>query len=120
MKLLSISLLLCIGTHAAAQEYRLPFDGRWFVMPGGDTPNVNQHMSVAAQWFAVDFAKVGGSSGRELTRRTPPTTVEDFFSWGEPVLAPADGQVVSASDGLPDNPLGIKDAQHPAGNHVVN
>jgi murein DD-endopeptidase MepM/ murein hydrolase activator NlpD len=119
LKRLTAPLLLCIGTYVAAQDYRLPFEGRWFVMQGGDTPNVNQHMGVVAQWFGVDFAKVGGTSGRELTGRTPPTRVEDFFSWGEPVFAPADGQVISVTDGLPDNPLGTKDAQHPAGNHVV-
>jgi hypothetical protein len=109
---------MSVATRAAAQEYHLPFNGRWFVMQGGDTPNVNAHMIVAAQWYAVDFAKVGGPSQRELTRR-PPSGVEDFYSWGEPVLAPADGEVVAVVDGLPDNPLGTKDVEHPAGNHVV-
>jgi len=35
------------------------------------------------------------------------------------VLAPADGEVVSLADTLPDNPLGVKDANNPLGNHVV-
>ena len=35
-------------------------------MQGGDTPNVNQHMTVAAQAFGVDFAKVGGNLQRQL------------------------------------------------------
>jgi hypothetical protein len=69
-------------------------------------------MSVQAQWFGPDFAKVGGSSRRELARGTP-STVEDFYSWGEPVLAPSGGDVVAVVDGLADNPLGTKDPQHP-------
>ena len=102
------ALLLGLVGSASAQEYRLPFDGRWFVMQGGDTPNVNEHMRVPAQWFGIDFAKVGGPSGRELARRAP-TAAEDFYSWGEPVLAPSDGDVVAVVDGLADNPLGTKD-----------
>lgn len=118
MKYLVAALLLGIVTPAGAQEFRLPFEGRWFVMQGGDTPNVNQHMSVQAQWFGLDFAKVGGSSQRELARGTP-SKVEDFYSWGEPVLAPSDGEVIAVVDSLADNRLGAKDPQHPAGNHVV-
>jgi murein DD-endopeptidase MepM/ murein hydrolase activator NlpD len=118
MRVLVLALLLGIGASASAQEYRLPFDGRWFVMQGGDTPNVNEHMRAPAQWFGIDFAKVSGPSQRELTRRTP-SAAEDFYSWGEPVLAPCDGEVVAVVDGLADNALGTKDPQHPAGNHVI-
>jgi murein DD-endopeptidase MepM/ murein hydrolase activator NlpD len=118
MKYLIAALLLSLSTQAGAQEYRLPFEGRWFVLQGGDTPNVNQHMSVRAQWFGLDFGKVGGPSKRELTRGTP-SEPEDFYSWGQPVLAPIDGEVVAAVDSFPDNPLGTKDARHPAGDHVV-
>lgn len=118
MRIFMFALVLVISSIADAQEFRLPFNGRWFVMQGGDTPNVNQHMNLAAQWFGIDFAKVSGPSQRELARGAA-TKVEDFFSWGEPVLAPVDGMIVSVTDGLPDNALGIKDAQHAAGNHVV-
>jgi len=118
MQHLLATLLLVLAGAASAQEFALPLAGRWFVMQGGDTPNVNQHMSVPAQWYGVDLAKVGGPSGRELTRGAG-TALADFFSWGEPVLAPCDGELVAAVDGLPDNALGTKDLQHPAGNHVV-
>ena len=30
---------------------------------------------------------------------------EDYFSWGQPVLAPADGVVVFARNDVPDHPL---------------
>ncbi len=118
MKRLLAVLLIFSAAEVAAQDLRLPFDGGWFVMQGGDTPNVNQHVAVPAQAYGIDFAKVGGPSGRELTRGKP-TRVEDFFSWGEVVLAPAGGVVVAVVDDLPDNPLGSKDPLRPAGNHVV-
>ena len=86
-------------------------------MQGGDTPNVNSHMQLESQWFAVDFAKVGGPSGRELAPGTP-ARIEDFYGWGAEVRAPVDGVVVDAEDGLPDNQFGTHDPVHPLGNHV--
>jgi hypothetical protein len=74
-------------------------------------------MSVRAQWYGIDFAKVG-PRGRELSTETP-SRLEDFYSWGSPVLAPIAGDVVEVVDGLPDNRLGDHDVQRPFGNHVV-
>lgn len=118
MKLSITALLIVWVANVSAQDLSLPFNGRWFVAQGGDTLNVNHHMRSQAQAYGVDFAKVGGASQRELTRGTL-TKVEDFFSWGEPVLAPADGTVVSVVTNLPDNPIGTKDTVNAAGNHVV-
>ncbi len=118
MKLFLAALLLLGATQAAADDLSLPFNGRWFVVHAGDTPNVNHHMSLPAQAYGIDFAKVGGASGRELARGKP-DSVSDFYSWGETVLAPASGTVVTVVAGLPDNPLGSKDLTNPAGNHVV-
>ena len=116
---LSMALVLAVLSPAMqAQDLRLPFEGRWFVYQGGDTPNVNHHMAVPAQWFGVDFVKVGGPSQRALSR-VEPKAPEDFYSWNEPVLSPAAGEVVAVVDDLPDNPVGIRDPDRPAGNHVV-
>jgi murein DD-endopeptidase MepM/ murein hydrolase activator NlpD len=62
--------------------------------------------------------KVGGPSQRALSKSTG-STVEDFYSWGEPALSPVEGEIKAVVDQFPDNPLGVKDAQSPAGNHVV-
>ena len=119
MKLLFAALLLLLGaTQAAADELSLPFNGRWFVVNAGDTLNVNPHMNLRAQAYGIDFAKVGGASGGELARGKP-DDISDFYSWGETVLAPANGTVVAVVADLPDNPLGSKDATNPGGNHVV-
>ncbi|WP_298231802.1 M23 family metallopeptidase [uncultured Azohydromonas sp.] len=112
-------MLLALGaTSALGQDLRLPFTGRWFVYQGGDTPNVNHHMSVRAQWFGVDFAKVGGDSQRELSVPNP-TKPQDFYCWNEPVLSPVAGEVHTVVNHLPDNPLGTRDLHNPAGNHLV-
>ena len=58
---------------------RLPFDGRWFVVQGGDTVNVNHHMAFEPQWYGVDFAKLGGYMDRELSRSTP-SRCADFLA----------------------------------------
>ena len=115
----TIALLLALlAWPAMAIDLRLPFGGRWFVLQGGDTPNVNHHMAVRSQWYGLDFGKLGGPDERALS--TPqPTSVEAFFSWGVPVQAPADGEVVVAVRDLPDNPLGVRDEARPAGNHVI-
>lgn len=118
MKTLFVAGLLLVAFNVSAEDYRLPFQGRWFVAQGGDTPNVNQHMSVRAQWFGIDFMKVGGPTGRALTEAEHPAAA-DFYSWGQEVLAPVDGTVESVVDALPDNPVGTKDLKNPAGNHVV-
>ena len=117
MRAFAAIAMLVITTGAYSQEYRLPFDGRWFVMQGGDTLNVNAHMAATAQWYGIDFAKVGGPGQRSLTKSSG-TTAEDFYSWGEPVLSPVDGEIVAAVDGFADNVLGVKDAQNLAGNFV--
>ena len=118
MKTIITAGLLLIASQGRAEAYHLPFKGRWFVMQGGDTLNVNQHMSLRAQWYGLDLMKVAGQSQRELSSAATPT-IADYYSWGEPVLAPITGKVESVVDGLPDNALGTKDSSNPAGNHVV-
>jgi hypothetical protein len=114
-----VLLLLVVACNSVlAQDMRLPFTGRWFVAQGGDTINVNHHMTVRAQWFGVDFTKLGGAGERALSVANP-SRLQDFYSWNEPVLSPVGGVVERVVRDLPDNPLGTKDPSNPAGNHVV-
>jgi hypothetical protein len=118
MKPIVACLVFWAAGYATAQDYHLPFDGRWFVLQGGDTLNVNEHMRVSAQWYGVDFAKVDGPGKRALVKTTG-ATVEDFYSWNEPVLSPVEGEVTAVVDDLPDHVPGSKDASKPLGNYVV-
>ena len=105
-------------TTADAAEYRLPFDGRWFVMAGGDTINVNHHMVERSQWFGVDFMKTGGPTNRSVAKGRG-RSLDDYYSWGQPVLSPVDGVVRKIHDGEPDNPIGTRDQNNAFGNYVV-
>ena len=118
MKFTVASAILTVAMNLYAQEYHLPFTGRWFVMQGGDTLNVNHHMEVPAQWYGVDFMKVGDPDQRSLSKSSG-STLSDFYAWGEPVLSPVEGEITAVVDGLPDNPIGVRDERNPAGNHLI-
>jgi murein DD-endopeptidase MepM/ murein hydrolase activator NlpD len=94
---------------------RLPFEGEWFVFWGGRTLEQNYHVSDKAQRSALDFVVMEDGS----SHRGDPADLGSYFCWDRPVLAPADGAVAVAVDGLPDQPIGKSDPQNPAGNHVV-
>lgn len=94
---------------------RLPFDGDWFVFWGGRTVAQNYHAAHASQRFAYDIVVVrdGRSHAGDGTR------LEDYYCWGQPLLAPGAGTVVTALDGLPDLQPGQMDPRNPPGNHVM-
>jgi hypothetical protein len=102
----------------SVEQYRLPFNGRWFVAHGGDTLNVNHHMTARPQWYGVDFLKTGGPHDRAFLQNGG-KTVEDYYSWGETVLAPVSGKLETVVDGLQDCPIGTSDKQNAPGNYVV-
>ena len=96
-------------------ELRLPFDGEWFVFWGGRSVEENYHAAVRDQRFAYDFLIM--RDGRSF--EGDGSNLEDYYCWGEPILAPAAGTVVSRLDGLPDMSPGQMDPLNPPGNHVV-
>jgi Peptidase family M23 len=100
------------------EKYQLPFAGRWFVMHGGDTLKVNHHMAVSAQWYGIDFMKVGDPGSRAL-HNSNGKKVEDYYSWAEDVFAPISGKLEIVVDAVPDNRIGVQDKRNIAGNHVV-
>jgi Peptidase family M23 len=115
---LAITLLVLTATITQAVEYRLPFDGQWFVMAGGDTINVNHHMAERSQWFAVDFMKTGGTSNRAVASGNG-KSLTDYYSWGQPVLSPVEGTVRKIHDTDADNPIGTTDKNNAFGNFVM-
>jgi murein DD-endopeptidase MepM/ murein hydrolase activator NlpD len=100
-------------------KLRLPFaaptEGRWYVGWGGRDLVHNYHAAVPDQRFAYDLY----ISRDGMPYRTDGKANEDYYCFGQPILAPAPGKVVEAVDGLPDNPPGTMDRDHPVGNHVV-
>jgi murein DD-endopeptidase MepM/ murein hydrolase activator NlpD/predicted DCC family thiol-disulfide oxidoreductase YuxK len=96
-------------------NYRLPFKGDWLVFSGGRSLAENRHSSASDQRFAYDFV----ATRHGTTFSEDGTRLDQFFSFGQPVLAPAAGTVVEAHDGTPDNPVNSPFASPPTGNYVV-
>ena len=102
-------------------KLRLPFtkarEGQWYVAWGGRDAVRNYHVTAPDQRFALDLLVLSDSGS---PYRTDGKTNADHYCFGTPVLAPADGRVVAAVDGIADNatPGVVNDAQ-PTGNHVV-
>lgn len=93
-----------------------PEQGAWYVAWGGRGSIENKHAQAADQRFAYDFLVM---QGRQHFRGDG-TKNEDHFCFGEPVVAPAEGRVVTATDGEADNPRpGVHANKSAAGNHVI-
>jgi hypothetical protein len=94
---------------------RLPFEGDWYVFWGGRTLDQNYHSAYRDQRFAYDIIiRRDGSS-----HSGDGTSLEQYYCWAQPILAPGAGTVVTAVDSLPDQQPGRMDPANAAGNHVV-
>ncbi len=96
--------------------FTLPVTGAWTVYQGGRTVFDNYHAASIDQRFAYDLMVIRdqrqySNKGWELS---------DFFSFNQPVLAPAAGKVASAVDEYDDNaPLHPSRENPPEGNNIV-
>ncbi len=72
-----------------------------------------------AQRFAIDFVKIGPNGN---TWHDDRSKNENYWGYGEPVVAVADGEVVSVVDNIVDNARGVLPPSNIAtlpGNHVI-
>lgn len=91
---------------------RLPVMGAWVCTQGNDGPHTHQgpwRHGVDLEASGADGALHDGDGAR----------LADYHCYGLPVVAPAAGAVVVVRDGLPDQPPGEMDVEHPWGNCVV-
>ncbi|MDY0324258.1 MAG: M23 family metallopeptidase [Candidatus Carbobacillus sp.] len=88
-------------TYKQVNRYFFPLAGTWTVVNGGPDPDTSHSWELIGQRFAYDFfiTDERGKSHRDDGRR-----LEDYYAFGAPVLAPADGVVVKAKDGRRDYP----------------
>lgn len=95
----------------------LPFKGEWLVVWGGPDEATNKaHLSVPSQRRAADVDKVD-KEGRVKTGDGKRNA--DYVSWGADILAVADGTVILAVDGIPDNEPGERNTYFTSGNAVI-
>lgn len=102
-------------TYETKTPLRLPFEGEWFVFWGGRTVEENYHAAYPGQRFAYDFLVM--RDGQSFSGEGE--TLEDYYCYGEAILAPGDGVLVRVVSDLPDQPIGSSDPENAAGNHVV-
>ena len=84
----------------------LPFRGTWLARnsPARRVPSHGTHLF--ATTYAMDFVAVRGrrtASVRDWRALLATEPVERFFAFGQPILAPAAGRVVSVHDGEADH-----------------
>ncbi len=96
----------------AAVHIHLPFYGEWTVSQAHDGKLTHKD-----DWrYALDFVVTGDD---QKTWRLPGEQLSDYYCYQLPVLAPADGEVVTIEDGISDNRIGDVDLQHNWGNTII-
>lgn len=95
---------------------QLPFRGEWYVFWGGDSERVNYHVRVPGQRRAADLVIRGSDN---LSHKDGGRRNEDYFAYGEQILAAAPGTVVTAIDGVPDNAPGSMNPLCAVGNCLI-
>ncbi|GAB3935678.1 peptidoglycan DD-metalloendopeptidase family protein [Mucilaginibacter myungsuensis] len=99
-----------------ATKLMLPFKGEWDVFWGGDTKEQNYHIIYPDLKNAFDVF-IKGSSGK--TFKNGGRTNPDYYAFGKELLAPCDGEIVLAVDGIKDNKPGMLNLAYGPGNSVV-
>ena len=96
-------------------KLKLPFAGEWFVEQGGHSLFNNAYMQSEDQRFGIDFVLL--KNNRPFSGDGSKN--EDFYCYGQPILAPADGNVIRVDDNFGDNPPGKPAQDSPYGNRIV-
>jgi len=96
--------------------YSLPFKGDYLVFWGGTNVWLNYHYEHESQRYAYDILQVKDG----FTFKGDPDKNESYFAFGQELIAPADGTVVSVVDTIADNePVGVMNEKEPPGNVVI-
>ncbi len=93
-------------------QFSLPFYGTWQVIQGHE----GKHTHLDDWKYAWDFV-VSDENGMEFT--SDGSKVEDYFCFGKPLLAPADGWIEEVVDMIDDNDPGEFNLEQNWGNTLV-
>ena len=101
------ALEIPLERYESKAELLCPVKGRFMIVAGHDSNE--PHALGWSQQHAYDIMSLGSSFG---FARNEGRQNDEYFSWGQPVLAPADGVVVSSRNDVFDQPRpGIVDAK---------
>lgn len=94
----------------------LPFNEEWTVFWGGDTREQNYHIDYPAQKGAFDLV-ITDKNGKSFKGSGGENT--DYYAFGKEIIAPCEGEVVLAVDGIKDNNPGEINPAYVPGNTVI-
>jgi hypothetical protein len=112
---LAVSLAPALAPPRAAVVIDLPLEGEWAMVAGGRSRLLSHHYGTPFVHDALDFARL--VNGQAFVG--DPEQEASWHGFGQPVLAPADGIVVSVRDDLADEPVGNIDQVPSVGNAIV-
>jgi hypothetical protein len=92
---------------------KLPVQGTWLTGHAGASEITNGHL---ANRYAIDILKLG-PDGRLYKGREEGVT--DFYSYNEPIYAPADGRVTQIVNSMQSDLIGYIDRDNPGGNYII-
>lgn len=81
-------------------KFSLPFEGFWVAENGGVSKEESHSWHVVNQRYAYDFV-IKDEQGK--TYKNDGKQLEDYYAFGKPILAPADGVVIQVRNDIPDN-----------------
>jgi Peptidase family M23 len=102
--------------------------GTYLIANGGRTPAVNAHAVMLDQSITARRAFWGTAFGVDIVKLNRwgfradgilPESASRYEIFGEHVVAPCEGTVIIAVDGLPDMFVPQLDREHLAGNHIL-
>ena len=98
---------------------RFPLSGEWTIYQGGRSVYDNYHAAYPDERFAYDIVLLHPDGTFAAGAGSKP---EDFYGFGQPVVATAPGKIVAAVDQYDDNPVGkpIKGSPKEGNNIVID
>ncbi|MGA8442917.1 MAG: M23 family metallopeptidase [Candidatus Sulfotelmatobacter sp.] len=106
--------------HSTLHVLWPPLEGADWVADDGPSNDQDNHhrrgifvldgQAVISRRYAIDWEQIKDAATFSGESRD----VHSYFAYGRPVLAVADGRVITARDGLPDNVPGHGESFHPA------
>jgi murein DD-endopeptidase MepM/ murein hydrolase activator NlpD len=113
---LAIQLVRIYSPPADPVAIHPPLAGERAMLAGGRSALISHHYRTPIVSNAVDFVQLD-QEGRG--HDGDPKRETSWYGFGEPVLSPADGTVVSVSDVHPDEPVGNIGQNPSTGNHIL-
>jgi len=115
-----LDALAIAAYYQPGESLKLSFplaSGRYYVLQGGNSLITNPFHALSGTKQALDIVKLSSFGNR--ANGIAPHTLNAYEIFGEKLVSPCDGTVMSVRDGLPDNDPGRSGQEHPAGNHIV-